>query len=614
MEEQIGQLWDRLITRAATRRYPAAAVSLQQVGHTVGILFRALGGDGGLRVEAATASAHGARRSWLQRIAGSHTDVELSWRDEQALRLPACIDCFAEAGLNRDLYLWLAVLAARAGSEKDNDWFLHSQQMTRAVLDDCPGMRARYERLVMVHLAQRPDPARLRADEAAQECAIRAALQDPGSCDRLPAAKRALQPVLLWLHPAPPLPADAAGGSSSGEDAGSGERRGQSKELEDQRRRQAERVDMPEEDRGLITVRMENIFTWGEFAKVDRGAEENEDLEEAADAAESIDQFSVTRDGKSVASRLRFDLDLPSESCDDQSIGAGIRVPEWDYKAQRLQPDYCRIQPMVAADAEAVELPQRLRRTARQLRAQFQLLAPGRVWYHEQQDGAEIDLDAYLRFSGERAAGQAVAGDRLYRDRRNGARDLACLLLADLSMSTDAFVNDHARVIDVIRDSLFLFAESLAATGDRFAMYGFSSRRRDPVRVHQLKSFAEPYNARVRGRIDVIKPGYYTRMGAAVRHATQLLAGEAASRRLLLLLTDGKPNDLDKYEGRYGIEDTRHALRQAREQGLQPFCVTVDKRAGEYLPHLFGSGGYVLIHRPSQLPRELPLLYARLTA
>ena len=202
----------------------------------------------------------------------------------------------------------------------------------------------------------------------------------------------------------------------------------------------------------------------------------------------------MTRDGKTVASRLRFDLDLPSESCDDQPIGAGIRVPEWDYKAQRLQPEYCRIQPMVAADAEAVELPQRLRRTARQLRAQFQQLAPARVWHHEQQDGAEIDLDAYLRFSSERAAGQAVAGDRLYRDMRNGARDLACLLLADLSMSTDALINDHARVIDVIRDSLFLFAESLAATGDRFAMYGFSSRRRDPVRLHQLKTFAESYN------------------------------------------------------------------------------------------------------------------------
>ena len=613
MEEHVGQIWDRLITRAAERRYPAAAVTLEQVSKTAGILFRALGGDGGLRVEAATATTHGARRSWLQRIAGSNTDVELSWRDEQALRLPSVIDSFAAADLNRDLYLWLVALAARTGSGDSLDWFVRSQQQTRAVLDDCPGMRARYWRLVTAHLAQRPDPERLRADEAARENAIRSALQNPGCCEHMPAAKRAAQPVLLWLHPAPPLPTGSTGGDS-GDDSGTGERRGPSKELEDQTRRQAERVDMPEEDRGLITVRMENIFTWGEFVKVDRGAEENEDLDEAADAAASIDKFSVTRDGKTVASRLRFDLDLPSESCDDQQIGAGILLPEWDYKAQRLQPGYCRIQPMVAQDAEVLELPQRLRRTARRLRAQFQQLAPARVWYHEQQEGTEIDLDAYLRFSCERAAGQAVAGDRLYRDLRSGARDLACLLLADLSLSTDAFVNDHARVIDVIRDSLFLFAESLAATGDRFAMYGFSSRRRDPIRFHQLKTFDEPYNARVRGRIEAIKPGYYTRMGAAVRHATQLLAGQPSERRLLLLLTDGKPNDLDRYEGRYGIEDTRHALRQACDLGLQPFCVTVDQQAGDYLPHLFGSGGYVVIHRPSQLPRELPLLYARLTA
>jgi nitric oxide reductase NorD protein len=404
----------------------------------------------------------------------------------------------------------------------------------------------------------------------------------------------------------------AVSGAGTAED-GDAEQEARSKLLEDQRRRQAERVDMPESDRGLVTIRMENIFTWGEFAKVDRGAEENEDLDQAEEAAESIDTFSVTREGKSVASRLRFDLDLPSESCDDQPVGPGIRLPEWDYKAQCLQPEHCRVQPLIASDAAPCELPPRLRRTANKLRARFQQLAPARIWLGEQQEGAEIDLDAYLRFCSERAAGQPVAADRLYRDLRNGARDLACLLLADLSLSTDSWINDHARVIDVIRDSLLLFAESLAATGDRFAMYGFSSRRRDPVRFHQLKSFAEPYNSGVRGRINVIKPGYYTRMGAAIRHASRLLAEQPAGRRLLLLLTDGKPNDLDKYEGRYGVEDTRHALRQARELGLQPFCVTVDSKAGEYLPHLFGSGGYVVIHKPSQLPRELPLLYARLT-
>ena len=120
-------------------------------------------------------------------------------------------------------------------------------------------------------------------------------------------------------------------------------------------------------------------------------------------------------------------------------------------------------------------------------------------------------------------------------------------------------------------------------------MFVFSSRRRDPVRVHTLKGFDEAYGAAVRGRIQAIGPGYYTRMGAAIRYATDLLSEQPAGRRLLLLLSDGKPNDLDKYEGRYGIEDTRHAVQQARRQGLTPFCVTIDERGNDYLPHLFGT-------------------------
>ncbi|MGD8588971.1 MAG: VWA domain-containing protein, partial [Chromatiales bacterium] len=169
------------------------------------------------------------------------------------------------------------------------------------------------------------------------------------------------------------------------------------------------------------------------------------------------------------------------------------------------------------------------------------------------------------------------------------------------------------RVIDVIRDSLYLFAESLSATGDRFAVYGFSSRKRDPIRYHQIKTFDERYDGWIRGRIQAIKPGYYTRMGAAIRHSADQLQAQPAQRRLLLILSDGKPNDLDHYEGRHGIEDTRQAIREARKQGLEPFCVTIDTRANDYLPHLFGTSGYLVIHKPTQLPKALPMLYARLT-
>ena len=167
----------------------------------------------------------------------------------------------------------------------------------------------------------------------------------------LPAARATPQPVLLWLHPAPPLPAGRGRGRTA-MTQNSDAPRPSNANSRISLRRQAERVEKPEQDRGLVTVRMENIFTWGEFVKVDRGAEDDEDLDACrGDAARSIDRFGVTRDGKRAAATLQFDLDLPSEAEDDQAIGEGIRVPEWDWKAQRLQPEHCRIQPMLAADA-----------------------------------------------------------------------------------------------------------------------------------------------------------------------------------------------------------------------------------------------------------------------
>jgi len=611
MEEHVGEFWHRLVTRLADRSYPKEAVTLGEVERTVGLMFRALGGDGGLQVTSADPFEHQARRSWLQRVAGSQRKTALAWRDDSYLRLPASIDCLPERRLNRELFLWLAAMAVCAGPAQA-DWFYTNQQRTLATLKRFPGLKARYRRLVEAHMETRPSPASLPAAEAKAERAVRTALSEPGCISELPSAKRPPAPVPLWLHPQPPV-ATAAGGKVPDPDASEAGDKDRQRELE-RLRRQAERVDTPDSDRGLLTVRMENIFTWGEFVNVDRGAEDEDDLDRAESIARDLDQLAVSRDARRAAATLKFDLDLPAESEDDLVIGEGIRLPEWDWKQQRLIPDHCRIVTMLAADAQPQALPESLGRTARKLRNQFQALAPARVWHRAQTDGQEIDIDAYLRFAADRHAGHAGSGDALYRDMRSGARDLACLLMADLSLSTDTWVNDHDRVIDVIRDSLFLFAEALDATGDRFGIHGFSSRKRDPVRVHTLKSFDEPYGAAVRGRIQAIKPGYYTRMGAALRHGAAMLASQPAGRSLLLLLTDGKPNDLDQYEGRYGIEDTRQAVLEARRLGLQPFCVTIDDKGSDYLPHLFGSAGYVVIRRPSDLPKRLPLLYAQLTA
>jgi nitric oxide reductase NorD protein len=610
MEEQVGALWHRLVTRLSDRRFPKAAVSLPEVSRTLSIYFRALGGDAGLEVTSAEEWLHGARRGWLQRLAGTQRRIALAWRDDRYLRLPGRIDWLPERDLNRDLYLWLAALAV-ADDGSGRDWFQHSQSLTAATLARFPGLMPRYRRLVVSHLDLRPAPERLPQEEARRERALRQALQRPGTVTDLPLAPVPPQPVPLWLHPAPPQLTVA--GSRTPED-NNNQRDGLAREPEEPCRRRAERVRAPEEERGLVTIRMENILSWSEFVHVDRSCEDEDDPDRAEATARDLDRLSVARNQRAAAARLKFDLDLPAEAEDDLVLGEGMRLPEWDWKRQRLLPEHCRIQPMVAAEAGAVELPDHLKVTARRLRRQFQALVPARTWHRAQADGQELDLDAVLRFRADRAAGAAAGGDGLYLQLRPGARDLSCLLMADLSLSTDTWIDDYHRVIDVIRDSLFLFAESLAASGDRFAMYGFSSRRRDPVRVHTLKTFDRPYDARVRGHIAQIKPGYYTRMGAAIRYATRLLQGQSQGRRLLLLISDGKPNDLDQYEGRYGIEDTRQAVLQAKAAGLEPFCVTIDEKGNDYLPHLFGSNGYVVIRNPGQLPRRLPQLYLRLTA
>ena len=616
MEEQVGALWHKFITRMADQRHLDAAVNLADERASIATFFRALGGDAGLQVEAVDSRSINRRRNWLQRIAGSGNRVELAWRDVNALKLPLKIAWFEQRTLNRDLYFWLAAMAAhevQIAKPQFNSAFARNQLTVLLTLQRYPGLLRRYSRLVEAHLQQRPDPDALKGDEREAELQIRRALREPGSVEILRWTKLDPFPVPLWLHPGAGESGRLADKLSDEEGASRAAGDQEMRELEDIERRNAERVDEPDAERGLITVRMENIFTWGEFVNVDRGTEEEEDADQAESIARDLDVLSVSRNRKASAIRLKFDLDLPSASEDDEVLSEGMLLPEWDWKKQAIIENCCHIVEMMASDAEPIELPEHLKKTARKLRNQFQMLAPDRVWVRNQTDGQDIDLEAYIRYQSEKTAKTGVSADNLYRELRSGSRDLACLLVADLSLSTDTWVNDQQRVIDVIRDSLYLFSESLQATGDAFSLVGFSSRKRDPIRIHVLKRFNENYNAQIRGRISQIKPGYYTRLGAAIRYGSEQLKTQGAGRRLLLILTDGKPNDLDQYEGRFGIEDTRQAIIEARQLGLQPFCVTIDHKGSQYLPHLFGSDSFVVIQNPLEMPRYLPRLYAQLT-
>lgn len=644
MEEVVGKLWHRFITRAAGGHFPEAVVKLKEIERMTGVFFRALGGDPGLRVAAATADVHGARRSLLSRIAGSDERIARARMDASTLRLPMELDALPERSLNRDLYLWLAALAAAQGTPigPEDEATLAEAQARLAPLPEgasadpatlelrlnqlatlrallrWPGLKARYDRLVTAVLKQRPDPARLPPGEAEREQLIRQALQQPGSVAALPALPpkgMPHQPVLLWLGDLVTSAAAEKRNSQGAEASANAQSKRDERETERQAHR-VERVEQPQEKHGLMIIfRAESLLSVAEFLKVKRSTDDDPD-DNAADAAANLEQLALSRDEERVASKVRFDLDLPSAAEDDVVLGDGIPLPEWDYRKGLLREDHVRLQELAASPrdprAAPVPLPQHLRRTARHLHRQFAALQPGRRWLKGQVDGSELDVDAVVRAATDRAIGHHPS-DQLYLSLEKRERDLACLALADLSLSTDAWISSEARVIDVIRDSLLLFGEALSATGDRFALCGFSSVKRSNVRFHRLKDFSQRFDDAARGRIMAIKPGYYTRLGAAIRHATSVLEKQTAARRILLILSDGKPNDLDLYDGRYGIEDTRVAVIEARSRGIVPFCVTIDREGASYLPHLFGPGGYAVIREPDELPARLPMFYAQLT-
>lgn len=619
VEQHVGSLWHVLLTPTKIKHYPEARVHFDEIRHRVGVMFRALGGDAGLRIESAPAKKYKMSRTLLQRITASTLEFEFAWRNEYMLSMPFCIDVFSEKSLNYDLYLWLAALASGARNFKQLDknrtlnWAKTNQCLSYTVLKHFPGLLKPYQRLVTAQLVLRPKLQTLSDDEARLEQIIQQVLQNPGQVAVLLKDQSYLpQAVYLWLYPSPPQPGKV---DHSQDDETNPEGSGETLEPEQQYCYQAEKVDTPDGNSGLVLDRFENIFSWAEYIKVDRCTDEDEDLTSAEESAKDLEYLSITRDNKTTAKRIRFDLDLPPTENINTSLGEGILLPEWDYRIAKLVKDNCCLQAMTTNSTEAIELPSRLRNTAKKLRSQFKTMKYTRIWYRGQQQGSEVDLDAYLDFVIKQKQSNITlsAEPGLYREFRSGFRDMACLLLADLSLSTDSWLNDDIRVIDAIRDSLFLFAEALSASADQFAMYGFSSRYRAHIRFHTLKTFNESYNALIRGRINAIKPGFYTRMGAAIRHASEILSNQSASQQLLLFITDGKPNDLDLYDGRYGIEDTRRALIEARRKGLHPFCVTIDQKAGDYLPHMFGPDNYIVIRKPAELPRELPLLYARLS-
>lgn len=291
---------------------------------------------------------------------------------------------------------------------------------------------------------------------------------------------------------------------------------------------------------------------------------------------------------------------------------------EWDYRKAAYLREWCALRQHRPRSGNADPVERILRQNAAlvtRLKQQFEALRPERLRLTRQFDGDGLDLNAIVEDHADRRAGSSP-GEKLYSRTLERERNIALGCLVDLSGSTGAWIDDDPRndqVIEVTRRGLVFLGEALMVLDDRYAIFGFTGGTRKRCDFSIIKGFDETYGETVKGRIAGLSPGAYTRVGPAVRQTTQALIRQPARLRLLLLISDGRPNDFDGYGGRYGIEDTRRALIEARQKGVATFALTIDAEARDYMPYMFGRGHYVVVEDVPTLAVKLADIYRRLT-
>ncbi len=282
---------------------------------------------------------------------------------------------------------------------------------------------------------------------------------------------------------------------------------------------------------------------------------------------------------------------------------------EWDHERQQYREAWCRLveKEVYPTHGEfAMQTKQKYHHLIGQIRKVFEMVKDQPQLQRNQADGEEVDIDAVIQMKANLHAGEEIS-DRFYMRKNRNERSFAVLLLIDLSGSTKGWINDAER------ESLLLMVEALEILGDQYAIYGFSGLTRQRCEMYPVKTFAQTNRELTTNKICALSAKDYTRMGVAIRHATVQLRAVEAKHKLLIVLSDGKPDDYDGYKGEYGIQDTRRSIDEAHNSGVRSFGITIDQQAQDYLPTLFGPHRYTILNDVKKLPQKLAQIYQRIT-
>jgi nitric oxide reductase NorD protein len=379
--------------------------------------------------------------------------------------------------------------------------------------------------------------------------------------------------------------------------------------------------------------------------QIETPAEESENPEETPPAVETMKQQRTDRAPRRRDARELFnawnepnaegepdeldgseawmEAEVPEQMLSEGEVA--FNYDEWDRDLTDHRLGWCRVvekQVKLGERSFVDETRERHKGAISSIRHQFQLMRPENlIRIANELDGEDYDLNAVIDYVIDRRA-DGQQSERIYTKRLRRRRDVAVSFLLDQSSSTARTIGRHPlqpytrpgrRIIEIEKEGLVLMSEALEAVGDIYSINGFTSEGRRNVKFYVVKDFGEKYTDEVKRRIGGISYQNNTRLGAAIRHATARLSRQDARTRLLIVLSDGRPYDHDYGDARYAREDTREALRQAKNAGITPFCITIDRESEAELRDLYGEIGYTIIDDVLSLPERLPGIYRRLT-
>ncbi len=374
-------------------------------------------------------------------------------------------------------------------------------------------------------------------------------------------------------------------------------------------------IDQKQQEDAVLQHQFEKVETADEFSGNFRDMDGDDELEDHSNALEDLNMKYTVRVDDTAHSVYQADFienTTVSESAEVDSKGYHILYDEWDYSKRNYKENFCKVYPKTVLKKDASYYKKTLVENNGTLVGLRKMLSSINNKYQQQRrqtQGEEFDIDAITDLFVDVNSGHTPS-EKIYLSKRKKEKDLSILILLDISLSSDGYAAGN-RVIDVEKKVSILFGEILNEFNIDFSIDCFYSKTRNHSTYLTVKGFDEDWN-RAKFKVGAVEPSGYTRIGAALRHSGALLDKRDTKNKWVILISDGKPNDYDKYEGKYGINDVKQALRELNERQINSYALAIEAQAKYYLPQMFGQNHYQILTTPVEMLKALVQLYEKI--